>query len=74
MTHLQVCIAVVTVGMFMMAYCADQCGLGTYQCVVGHFCGPKAYLLCNIAIVLHNWGTCITMLVIVADQIDSSEL
>lgn len=59
--------------MFMAASCGQICGKLTYQETVAYYMGPLANFLCNIFIIIHNWGTCITMLVILADQIDQSK-
>ena len=67
------CIGLVLIGQFCMAYCSDLCKKNTYQDVVYHFCGTLGLISCNILIVVYVCGTCITMLVVLGDQMDQSE-
>ncbi|XP_019628038.1 PREDICTED: putative sodium-coupled neutral amino acid transporter 7 isoform X1 [Branchiostoma belcheri] len=58
------------VAALIMAYCSDLCRVSTYQDVVQTVCGRNAGILCDLAIILYTFGTCITFIIIVGDQVD----
>ena len=61
-------------GLISNAHCADICGKDSLHAVVNHYCGTVALAVCNIFVFIHNFGACVTLLVIIADQIDRSKL
>jgi len=65
-----VALVLVQSGMLLINYCSSVSGMKSYQDVVTHFCGPFGSFWANLLIVIHDWGTCVTFLVIIGDQFD----
>ena len=63
----------IVLGLIVNAHCADLSGKDTLHDVVHHYGGPVALAVCNVFVFIHNFGTCVTLLVIIADQIDRSK-
>lgn len=57
-------------GLIILAYCSQASNERTYQEVVWAVCGKAAGVLCEIAIAIYTFGTCITFLIIIGDQED----
>nr|XP_032834833.1 putative sodium-coupled neutral amino acid transporter 7 [Petromyzon marinus] len=57
-------------GLLVLALCAGRSGARTYQEVVRAQCGAHAGAVCEGCIALYTFGTCVTFLVIVGDQLD----
>ena len=66
----QVLVFFIMGSLLMLAFCSDVSGSSTYQDVVQHLCGKRAQILTSIAVVLYCFGTCVTFLIIIADQWD----
>lgn len=64
------CVVCIILGLIANAHCADLGGKDTLQDVVHHYVGKAGLVACNIFIFIHNFGACIALLVVIADQID----
>lgn len=60
-------------GLVILAYCSQASNERTYQEVVWAVCGRVLGVLCEVAIVVYTFGTCIAFLIIIGDQQDKSE-
>ncbi|XP_061450205.1 sodium-coupled neutral amino acid transporter 7 [Rhineura floridana] len=68
---LQMCLLVfITGGLVILAYCSQASNERTYQEVVWAVCGKVAGVLCEVAIAVYTFGTCIAFLIIIGDQQD----
>ena len=56
--------------MMVLIYCAQKHSSATYQDVVFACCGRGIRNLCSVAIAVYSFGTCITFLIIIGDQLD----
>ncbi len=66
----QISLVFVQLGIVLIAYCADKTNKDVYQDIVKQYTGTFGLFICNIGIVIHVFGACITSLVIIADQLD----
>ncbi|KAK1798600.1 hypothetical protein P4O66_006896 [Electrophorus voltai] len=57
-------------GLVILAYCSQVSNESTYQEVVRAVCGKVLGVLCEIAIAVYTFGTCIAFLIIIGDQLD----
>lgn len=57
----------------ILAYCSRASNERTYQEVVWAVCGKVPGVLCEVAIAVYTFGTCIAFLIIIGDQQDKSE-
>ncbi|KAM7146859.1 sodium-coupled neutral amino acid transporter 7 isoform 1-T4 [Macrochelys suwanniensis] len=57
-------------GLVILAYCSRASNERTYQEVVWAVCGKVAGVLCEVAIAVYTFGTCIAFLIIIGDQQD----
>ncbi|KAL7978777.1 hypothetical protein Chor_013266 [Crotalus horridus] len=57
-------------GLVILAYCSQASNERTYQEVVWAVCGRVLGVLCEVAIVIYTFGTCIAFLIIIGDQQD----
>ena len=57
----------------LMAYCSDLTGRDTYQDVTHALTGKIGLYFSYVLIVIHDFGSCVTYLIIVADQTDRSK-
>ena len=64
----------ITGGFLILGHCADKTTRGTYQGIVGHYVGPWGVVVCDIIILSYMFGTLITYLVSLADQLDKGKL
>ncbi|KAG9266504.1 putative sodium-coupled neutral amino acid transporter 7 [Astyanax mexicanus] len=68
---LQMCMLVfIITGLVILAYCSQVSNEGTYQEVVRAVCGKVLGVICEIAIAVYTFGTCIAFLIIIGDQLD----
>uniref|UniRef100_A0ABM5EU45 Sodium-coupled neutral amino acid transporter 7 n=1 Tax=Pogona vitticeps TaxID=103695 RepID=A0ABM5EU45_9SAUR len=68
---LQMCMLVFIIGgLVILAYCSQASNEATYQEVVRAVCGKVTGVLCEVAIVVYTFGTCIAFLIIIGDQQD----
>lgn len=68
---LQMCMLVfIITGLVILAYCSQVSNERTYQEVVRAVCGKVLGVLCEIAIAVYTFGTCIAFLIIIGDQLD----
>lgn len=68
---LQMCMLVfIIAGLVVLAYCSQVSNESTYQEVVRAVCGRVPGVLCDVAIVVYTFGTCIAFLIIIGDQLD----
>ncbi|XP_062997085.1 sodium-coupled neutral amino acid transporter 7 [Elgaria multicarinata webbii] len=66
---LQMCMLVFIIGgLVILAYCSQASNERTYQEVVWAVCGRVAGVLCEVAIAVYTFGTCIAFLIIIGDQ------
>ncbi|XP_069510773.1 sodium-coupled neutral amino acid transporter 7 [Ambystoma mexicanum] len=66
---LQMCMLIFIISsLIILAYCSQASNERTYQEVVWAVCGKAAGMLCEIAIAVYTFGTCITFLIIIGDQ------
>lgn len=61
-------------GLVILAYCSQASNERTYQEVVWAVCGKLTGVLCEVAIAVYTFGTCIAFLIIIGDQQDKSEV
>ncbi|XP_024057038.1 putative sodium-coupled neutral amino acid transporter 7 [Terrapene carolina triunguis] len=57
-------------GLVILAYCSRASNERTYQEVVWAVCGKVPGVLCEVAIAVYTFGTCIAFLIIIGDQQD----
>ncbi|CAM5150240.1 unnamed protein product [Eretmochelys imbricata] len=57
-------------GLVILAYCSRASNERTYQEVVWAVCGKVPGVLCEVAIAVYTFGTCIAFLIIIGDQED----
>ncbi|XP_023384352.1 putative sodium-coupled neutral amino acid transporter 7 isoform X2 [Pteropus vampyrus] len=57
-------------GLVILAYCSQASNERTYQEVVWAVCGKLTGVLCEVAIAIYTFGTCIAFLIIIGDQQD----
>ncbi|XP_038609998.1 putative sodium-coupled neutral amino acid transporter 7 [Tachyglossus aculeatus] len=57
-------------GLVVLAYCSQASNERTYQEVVWAVCGRLSGVLCEVAIAVYTFGTCIAFLIIIGDQQD----
>ncbi|MBN3309793.1 sodium-coupled neutral amino acid transporter 7 [Amia ocellicauda] len=68
---LQMCMLVFIIsGLVILAYCSQVSNETTYQEVVRAVCGRVPGVLCEVAIAVYTFGTCIAFLIIIGDQLD----
>ncbi|XP_033013227.1 putative sodium-coupled neutral amino acid transporter 7 [Lacerta agilis] len=68
---LQMCMLVFIIGgLVILAYCSQASNERTYQEVVWAVCGKVTGVLCEVAIAVYTFGTCIAFLIIIGDQQD----
>ncbi|XP_067158812.1 sodium-coupled neutral amino acid transporter 7 isoform X2 [Apteryx mantelli] len=68
---LQMCMLVFIIGgLVILAYCSQASNERTYQEVVWAVCGKVPGVLCEVAIAVYTFGTCIAFLIIIGDQED----
>ncbi|MCJ8738046.1 hypothetical protein PDJAM_G00031170 [Pangasius djambal] len=68
---LQMCLLVfIITGLVILAYCSQVSNESTYQEVVRAVCGKILGTVCEIAIAVYTFGTCIAFLIIIGDQLD----
>lgn len=60
-------------GLVILAYCSQASNERTYQEVVWAVCGKLTGVLCEVAIAIYTFGTCIAFLIIIGDQQDKSK-
>lgn len=63
----------ITGGLIILAYCSQVSNERTYQEVVWAVCGKVPGVLCEVAIAVYTFGTCIAFLIIIGDQEDKSK-
>ncbi|XP_049642088.1 sodium-coupled neutral amino acid transporter 7 [Suncus etruscus] len=57
-------------GLVILGYCSQASNERTYQEVVWAACGKLMGVLCEVAIAVYTFGTCIAFLIIIGDQQD----
>ncbi|XP_076023738.1 sodium-coupled neutral amino acid transporter 7 [Genypterus blacodes] len=57
-------------GLVILGYCSKVSNEGTYQEVVRTTCGKLTGVLCEVAIAVYAFGTCIAFLIVIGDQLD----
>ncbi|XP_028823829.1 putative sodium-coupled neutral amino acid transporter 7 [Denticeps clupeoides] len=57
-------------GLVILAYCSQVSNETTYQEVVRAVCGRLVGVVCEVAIAVYTFGTCIAFLIIIGDQLD----
>ncbi|XP_017573649.1 putative sodium-coupled neutral amino acid transporter 7 [Pygocentrus nattereri] len=68
---LQMCMLFfIITGLVILAYCSQVSNESTYQEVVRAVCGKVLGVVCEIAIAVYTFGTCIAFLIIIGDQLD----
>ncbi|XP_034164583.1 sodium-coupled neutral amino acid transporter 7 [Pangasianodon hypophthalmus] len=68
---LQMCLLIfIITGLVILAYCSQVSNESTYQEVVRAVCGKILGIVCEIAIAVYTFGTCIAFLIIIGDQLD----
>ncbi|XP_077166367.1 sodium-coupled neutral amino acid transporter 7 [Paroedura picta] len=68
---MQMCMLVFIIGgLVILAYCSQASNESTYQEVVWAVCGKVTGILCEVAIAVYTFGTCIAFLIIIGDQQD----
>ncbi|XP_048887393.1 putative sodium-coupled neutral amino acid transporter 7 [Brienomyrus brachyistius] len=68
---LQMCMLIFIIGgLVVLAYCSQVSNEITYQEVVRAVCGRVTGVICEVAIAVYTFGTCIAFLIIIGDQLD----
>ncbi|TRY54576.1 hypothetical protein DNTS_001577 [Danionella cerebrum] len=68
---LQMCMMVfIITGLVILAYCSQVSNETTYQEVIRAVCGKALGVICELAIAVYTFGTCIAFLIIIGDQLD----
>ncbi|XP_061737415.1 sodium-coupled neutral amino acid transporter 7 [Nerophis ophidion] len=57
-------------GLVILGYCSQVSNESTYQEVVRATCGKVTGVLCEIAIAVYTFGTCIAFFIVIGDQLD----
>ncbi|XP_061521639.1 sodium-coupled neutral amino acid transporter 7 isoform X1 [Phycodurus eques] len=57
-------------GLVILGYCCQVSNECTYQEVVRATCGKVTGVLCEVAIAVYTFGTCIAFFIVVGDQLD----
>ncbi|KAM4593398.1 sodium-coupled neutral amino acid transporter 7 isoform 1-T2 [Odontesthes bonariensis] len=57
-------------GLVILGYCCLVCNEGTYQEVVRATCGKVSGVICEVAIAVYTFGTCIAFFIVIGDQLD----
>uniref|UniRef100_A0A8C5I5X4 Sodium-coupled neutral amino acid transporter 7 n=1 Tax=Gouania willdenowi TaxID=441366 RepID=A0A8C5I5X4_GOUWI len=57
-------------GLVILGYCSLVCNESTYQDVVRATCGRVTGILCEVAIAIYTFGTCIAFFIVIGDQLD----
>ncbi|XP_056604731.1 sodium-coupled neutral amino acid transporter 7 [Triplophysa dalaica] len=57
-------------GLVILAYCSQVSNETTYQEVIRAVCGKVLGVICELAIAVYTFGTCIAFLIIIGDQLD----
>ncbi|XP_055066654.2 sodium-coupled neutral amino acid transporter 7 [Misgurnus anguillicaudatus] len=68
---LQMCMMLFIIsGLVILAYCSQVSNETTYQEVIRAVCGKVLGIICELAIAVYTFGTCIAFLIIIGDQLD----
>lgn len=57
-------------GLVILGYCSQVSNESTYQEVVRATCGKVTGILCEVAIAIYTFGTCIAFFIVIGDQLD----
>ncbi|XP_033478027.2 sodium-coupled neutral amino acid transporter 7 [Epinephelus lanceolatus] len=57
-------------GLVILGYCSQVSNESTYQEVVRATCGKVTGVLCEVAIAVYTFGTCIAFFIVIGDQLD----
>ncbi|XP_028257764.1 sodium-coupled neutral amino acid transporter 7 [Parambassis ranga] len=57
-------------GLVILGYCSQVSNEGTYQEVVRATCGKVTGILCEVAIAIYTFGTCIAFFIVIGDQLE----
>ncbi|KAG7482200.1 hypothetical protein JOB18_015640 [Solea senegalensis] len=57
-------------GLVILGYCSQVSNESTYQEVVRAACGRVTGVLCEVAIAIYTFGTCIAFFIVIGDQLD----
>ncbi|XP_026175826.1 sodium-coupled neutral amino acid transporter 7 isoform X1 [Mastacembelus armatus] len=57
-------------GLVILGYCSQVSNENTYQEVVRTTCGKVTGVLCEVAIAVYTFGTCIAFFIVIGDQLD----
>ncbi|XP_034534614.1 putative sodium-coupled neutral amino acid transporter 7 [Notolabrus celidotus] len=57
-------------GLVILGYCCQVSNERTYQEVVRASCGKVTGVLCEVAIAIYTFGTCIAFFIVIGDQLD----
>lgn len=57
-------------GLVILGYCSKVSNESTYQEVVRATCGKVTGVLCEVAIAVYTFGTCIAFFIVIGDQLD----
>ncbi|XP_029000462.1 sodium-coupled neutral amino acid transporter 7 [Betta splendens] len=57
-------------GLVVLGYCSQVSNENTYQEVVRATCGKVTGVLCEVAIAVYTFGTCIAFFIVIGDQLD----
>ncbi|KAM9860788.1 sodium-coupled neutral amino acid transporter 7 [Aulostomus maculatus] len=57
-------------GLVILGYCSQVSNESTYQEVVRATCGKVSGVVCEVAIAVYTFGTCIAFFIVIGDQLD----
>ena len=69
--HLLQCLLVFITGAFLiLAYCADKHRSQYFQDIIRELLGPRIYIATQILVVLYMFGSTITYMIVIGDQLE----
>lgn len=60
-------------GLMILAYCAELHQASSYETMMGGMFGPIAKGIVELCVAIYCFGSCLTYLVVIGDQISDSE-
>ena len=69
--HLLQCLLVFITGAFpILAYCADKHRSQYFQDIIRELLGPRIYIATQILVVVYMFGSTITYMIVIGDQLE----
>ena len=71
---LQILISFIIGSLFLLAYCSEVKQSTTFPGTIRAICGQKVEVISALCIILYTYGTCITFLIVINDQLTQRKL